>query len=74
MLAVADPHKLQCPVHHVPEVNPDTDKLFIRAYKVTDGGHIWSQCLICSGFYQIQDGAVVETPHNHNPNKGWFHD
>jgi hypothetical protein len=76
---VAAPHELQCPIHHVPEVNPETGKLFIRAYKVTDHGYVWSQCLICSGFYTVADVAgtydkqvVEETPAKHDIGKGWF--
>ena len=78
---VASPHELQCPIHHVPEVNPETGRLFIRAYKVCDREHWWSQCLICSGFYAVVDlmgshdkQTVEETPKNHDPNKGWFYE
>ena len=75
---VAQPYELQCPVHHVPEVNPETGRLFIRGYKVYDGSW-WSQCLICSGFYELQDvigyhdkQVVIETPEKHDVTKGWF--
>jgi len=70
------PRGFGCPRHpYLPEVNPRTGKLFIRGYKVTDEHGDWSQCLVCSGFYQTVDarlGEYVETPHLHNKEKGWF--
>lgn len=55
-----------CPVCNAPEVNPETGKLFVRAFKVDNA----SQCLVCSGFYDAE--TLKETPENHDPNKGWF--
>lgn len=44
-------------------------RLTIRAFKVETDGHWWSQCLVCSGYY---DKDLNETPDNWDRNKGWF--
>lgn len=43
---------LHCPHCGVPELNPQTRLLNIRAYKVTDDhGYIWSHCLCCDNWF-----------------------
>jgi hypothetical protein len=67
--------ELQCPRCKLPEVNPLTGKLFLRAFKVSDNHGDWSQCLVCSGYYarpMIIGGSFIETPQNHVPELGWF--
>ncbi len=71
---------VQCPKCGAGEMHPDGDKLLVRAFKVEDQGHWWSQCLVCSGYYEkrrIHDaaGKRVEyelTPGRHDPKRGWF--
>ena len=61
-----------CPKCGCGEVNPETGKLWIRAYKFVDeDGRDWSHCLVCSGCYMPDR----KTPNpNYNPQgKGyWF--
>jgi len=55
-----------CPTCGASENHPyRTDRVLIRGFKVDD----WSQCLVCSGYY---DSDLNETPENHDPDKGWF--
>jgi hypothetical protein len=65
-----------CPVCGAPEVHPADEgkpimekRLLVRGFKVYCDDHWWSQCLVCSGFY---NDYLVETPANHDENKGWF--
>jgi hypothetical protein len=59
-----------CPNCGVSEMHPDSDKLLIRGFKVCDSeGYWWSQCLVCSGYY---DSELNETPNNWDRDKGWF--
>lgn len=59
-----------CPKCGATEDHPhDRTKILIRACKLFDDKGAWSQCLVCSGFY---DKDLSETPENHNPEKGWF--
>jgi len=60
-------HTLRCPKCHAPEVNPATNMLFIRAYKVDN----WSQCLVCAGYYDPETLEYNEA--NGNPKAGWFY-
>jgi len=61
-----------CPTCGASEEHPyRTDAVLIRGFKVTDEkGNCWSQCLVCSGYY---DTDLNETPDNHDPEKGWFY-
>lgn len=69
--------EVQCPNCGADETHPhDADKgimekrLLIRGFKVCDEkGHWWSQCLVCSGYY---DSELRETRESHDPKKGWF--
>ena len=60
-----------CPICGASEDHPySTDWILIRGYKYTDeNGHCWSQCLVCSGYY---DQELNPKPKNHDPEKGWF--
>ena len=59
-----------CPNCGAEEMHPDGDKLLIRGFKVCDSkGYWWSQCLVCSGYY---DSELNITPDNWDENKGWF--
>ena len=60
---------LKCPTCGASEMHPREYKVLIRGYKVHANGHWWSQCLVCSGYYDV---SLNETPDKHNPNKGWF--
>jgi len=40
--------ELTCPHCKSPELNPATNLLNIRGFKVESGGHWWSHCLVCS--------------------------
>jgi hypothetical protein len=63
-------NKLQCTACGAEEQHPTkATKILIRGYKVSHHGRWWSQCLVCSGYW---DEQLNETPLNHNPNKGWF--
>lgn len=61
-----------CPECNAPENHPtDHDAVLVRGCKVVDeDGNDWSQCLVCSGYYDPK--TLAETPDNHNPEKGWF--
>jgi hypothetical protein len=61
---------LYCPKGHGPEIHPkDENKALIRAFKVFDEKGAWSQCLVCSGYY---DSKLNPTPEKHSDRKGWF--
>lgn len=61
--------ELHCPKCGAVEEHPDGLHIVIRGFKVESGGHWWSQCLRCSGFY---DASLNETPEKHDRDKGWF--
>jgi hypothetical protein len=62
-----------CPICGAPEVDPETDKLLVRGFKVFNNGHWWSQCI--SGrdhgttVMHFQDGREIEVP---IPAQPWF--
>ena len=60
-----------CPSCKSGEMHPTRNgKILIRVWKVQDEEQKWwSQCLVCSGFY---DENLNETPDKHDPEKGWF--
>lgn len=67
---------LQCPTCGAGELHPaDADKpigekrWLLRPFKVGDEHGWWSQCLVCSGFY---DKDLNEQPEKHDASKGWF--
>lgn len=61
---------MHCPTCGNGEKHPTMDgKVLIRGNKFYDRGNAWSQCLVCSGYY---DHKLKETPKNHDENKGWF--
>jgi hypothetical protein len=63
---------LRCPRCHNGEEHPHSkEMILIRGFKVCDKrGRWWSQCLVCSGYYNPLTLAV--TPDSHNPEEGWF--
>ena len=62
---------LKCPMCGAEEMHPDGDKILIRGFKVQlRDGHWWSQCLVCSGYYDLFTLEV--TKENHDGEKGWF--
>jgi hypothetical protein len=64
--------EITCPKCKAPESHPRLpDSVLIRGLKVYDeDGTAWSQCLVCSGYYDWFDWSL--TPENHDPKKGWF--
>jgi hypothetical protein len=61
-----------CPRCGAGELHPkDSSKVLIRVNKVSLHGVWYSQCLVCSGYY---DKALVPTPDKHDPKTGWFAD
>jgi len=59
-----------CPTCGASEEHPyDKDKILIRGAKIFDEDGAWSQCLVCSGYY---DHNLNEQPEKHDPEKGWF--
>ena len=61
---------LSCPRCGHEENHPTfRDAVLIRGHKVYRNGW-WSQCLVCSGYYDPVTLRVTE--HNHNPKTGWF--
>ena len=61
---------VKCPTCGCGEMHPTLkDRVLIRGFKVYSQGHWWSQCLVCSGYY---DSALNETPSNWDRKKGWF--
>ena len=49
-----------CPRCGAPEVNPDTDKLFVRGFKVHSHGKWQSHCMRCHIWFD-EDDNVSET-------------
>ena len=61
---------MQCPQCGALEDHPTRDDaILIRGCKVHDKHGVWSQCLVCSGYY---DEDLKEQPTKHRNNKGWF--
>jgi hypothetical protein len=46
-----DHNGMTCPECGKPELNPNTNRLNIRAYKVLSEGHWWSHCLRCDHWF-----------------------
>lgn len=73
-------HPSMCPRCGASEEHPwDEKAVLIRALKVFDEKGAWSQCLVCSGHYELCDlmgfydkQELVETPENHCGSRGWF--
>jgi hypothetical protein len=61
---------ISCPTCGNHEMHPRKHQLLIRAYKVYSNGQDWSQCLVCSGYYDKD--TLNETPNSHDEKKGWF--
>jgi len=62
---------MECPHCKSKEEHPtDKNKILIKGYKVFDKTGIWSQCLVCSGYYDSKTLKV--TKENHDNHKGWF--
>lgn len=68
---------VQCPTCGAQESHPtNPNKVLIRAFKVLDRDHWWSQCLVCAGYYNADltrrpigsDGINPDYDHN----AGWF--
>ena len=59
-----------CPRCGAGEMHPRENWLLIRAFKVLDNGHWWSQCLVCAGYYDA-DLNVLGDAHM-DSKKGWF--
>lgn len=66
----------KCPKCGAEETHPEDAgkpilerRLLIRGFKVYHDNHWWSQCLVCSGFY---DKDLNSTPENNDGDKGWF--
>ena len=60
-----------CPTCNAPEKHPyDSNSILVRGYKFTDEHGHWSQCLVCSGFYNPD--TLEPNAENHNRGKGWF--
>lgn len=74
------PGSPQCPKCKAFEENPDDkDSVLVRGYKVFDEYGAWSQCLVCSGGYEVQvrreaSGLVAHYVWvgKSDQNKGWF--
>lgn len=60
---------LTCPTCGSGEMHPNGENILIRGFKVHHGGHWWSQCLVCSGYY---DKDLVPQPDKWDRDKGWF--
>ena len=66
---------LTCPTCGATERHPTRENsVLIRGLKVfDDDGTAWSQCLVCSGYY---DENLIPHPNNgkgfHDEDKGWF--
>ena len=59
-----------CPTCGASECHPySTEKILIRGAKHFDSSGAWSQCLVCSGYYDLN---LNEQPDKHDPEKGWF--
>ena len=62
--------ELQCPTCGAPEMHSE-NHIHVRGHKVCDQlGEWWSQCLVCSGYYDKPFGTANVA--NHDPDKGWF--
>ena len=67
---------VQCPTCGAGEMHPHDEgkpfgqrRILIKGFKVHHSDHWWSQCLVCSGYY---DEDLNEQPEEHDGDKGWF--
>lgn len=60
---------LVCPECGAQEMHPNGEVVLIRGFKVLDGGHWWSQCLVCAGYY---DKDLNYDNDAGNAEAGWF--
>jgi len=76
MVTIKVVNGLTCPTCGSPEEHPDGKHVIIRAFKVHDQGHWWSQCLLCAGYYNPDLTVKPVGKDGINPdydvNAGWF--
>jgi len=62
--------EVKCPMCGAEEIHPNGKHVLIRAFKVEDKGHWYSECLVCAGFY---DKNLNPRKGGRDPTKnGWF--